>query len=336
MTYSTEEVVIHAAALPKKPKITSVVLDICSETFPCQHTNVTIHYADGSQEQKSMSGDEVWAQYKKYLSQTAKRAHRKFEGHNFEARRYAAVAASMEGSIQSLEDLDHSFAAVVCNQFLSIDLTKNNPMTITVHSREGKVVIGQESSVTIPKKYFSELSKLTYIFEALGLSMIEARGRELHIPEAEFVKLFNRCDQAFFSNNRPKTAEADQLLKIKVLCAQYLGHTWQARHSMAAACSSEGLLIDKETAVIELYHARNLEEARELFEKHVETLCENRTPRALYIVKALAIALTFPLSLPILAIYSKLSSRNSFAFYKPEGELLAENLTRSSKSTVQP
>lgn len=156
--------------------------------------------------------------------------------------------------------------------------------------------------------------KLNYILKKLCLNDIDTNLIiAFNLPDHEIVKMaYDASDDT-------------QLKKIKILCAQYLGHTWEVLQDNLSPYS-EAELRKKELVVSQLYHAQNTQQARGILSNSLDLLGKNRTPWSILILKIVGVIMTLPISLPTLCIYSSLK-RGSYNFFKPDSQILSEKIS---------
>lgn len=141
---------------------------------------------------------------------------------------------------QPVRDTDIEFSVVegLCNDFLGIDVkAPATPMKISLNNHKDqpdKVSLIMSFDVTIVRKYLPQLDKLKYILEKLGLSQVEKENTNwdcgiLNVPCCEIVKLSPLCTRRY-SDNLEEDNDS-KLRKVQVLCARYLGHTWEVRQN---------------------------------------------------------------------------------------------------------
>ncbi|MFC3909343.1 hypothetical protein ACFORL_09700 [Legionella dresdenensis] len=125
-------------------------------------------------------------------------------------------------------------------------------------------------------------------------------------------------------NDSAGTISDLKLAKIKALCAQYLGHVQDVRQGDSAPYSAEDLK-NKEAVFCQLYHAKNIQEAKTIWLANQGILNKNRTPWSILIIKAIAVILTLPVSLPALLIYSGVK-RGTCNFFKPDSQIASDKI----------
>lgn len=227
----------------------------------------------------------------------------------------------------------------LCNQFLSIVLKENSPtppMSIYLDERKSKpnsICLGQRFEATIIGKYLPELDKLKHIFEKLGLLQVEKETlpgecwRYLNIPYNEMVKISPFCNWEYAKKQGCQYGELpdSQLQRVKILCAHYLGHTWEVRQGSLQPFSEEELSA-KEKVVRQLYYAGTIEQVKTILSDNQKFLNTHRTHWSILLLEALAVIVTLPLSVPALLIYSSVT-RGSCNFFKPDSELLSDKIS---------
>lgn len=227
----------------------------------------------------------------------------------------------------------------LCNQFLSIVLKENTPTPpMSIYLDEGKskpnsICLGQRFEATIIGKYLPELDKLKHIFEKLGLLQVEKETLPgecwsyLNIPYSEMVKLSPFCNWEYAKEQGCLYGELpdSQLQRVKILCAHYLGHTWEARQGSLQLFSEEELSA-KEEVVRQLYYAETIEQVKTILSDNQKLLNTHRTHWSILLLEALAVIVTLPLSVPALLIYSSVT-RGSCNFFKPDSELLSDKIS---------
>ena len=194
--------------------------------------------------------------------------------------------------------IQNEVVAKLCNNFLSIPDTDSVSIYLNENkAKEGMVCIDIDSEVAIVK--VPSFDKLKYIFEKLGIEQVEKEENifpRLYVPQTEIIKLSPFCSYKYWSEHNPPSNDDLRLQKIKILCAHYLGHTWEVRQDKLIIHSQEELN-QKEQVVKDLYYANNIAEAKKILADNHKILNKNRTPLSILILKTIAIILTFPISI---------------------------------------
>ncbi len=237
----------------------------------------------------------------------------------------------------------------LCEKFLSLNVPKDGiskHVTTTIKWNENSIKIGSGfiyksmAYGKIPKV----LDKLAYIFYKLEIGVIKeisrvgfqvstslvyegslaidkgAETKSLNLSPFALFKLFPSLSNRYVSENKGLN-KRDQ---IKVLCANYLGHTWDIRQTSSKP-HSETDLNAKEHIIKQLYYAKNLREAKNILSttENQTILNKNRTPTAYLILKTIGILLSFPISVPVIFYYGL---KGKFTFFTPESKLLADKV----------
>ncbi len=233
----------------------------------------------------------------------------------------------------------------LCEKFLSLkapndDISEHVKTTIQWEENYIKIGSGFIYKSMAYGKIPKVLDKLAYIFYKLDIGVIKeispvgsqvlntlvydgsvtldkgSKTKSLILSPFALFKLFPSL------SNRDRAGPLDKLEQIKVLCANYLGHTWGIRQSSSEPHSKEDLTT-KEDIIKKLYYAKSLDQAKKILgaTENQTILNKNRTPTAYLILKTIGILLSFPISVPVIFYYGL---KGKFNFFTPESKLLAD------------
>ena len=213
-------------------------------------------------------------------------------------------------------------------------------------------VSGPIFGLTMNRNPSIEFLKLKFIFEKLENDV--ERGYFKELSRFSFTvptKLASILPED--ENNKESVA----LYQIKLLCARYMGHIFDELHqdnmnreinnaadNVPEAMTNYGIAIGnalnsspslklKAWAFAEIYKAKDIAEASNAVAKFSKELQQHRIATPLYLLQMIAILITFPISVPILAKLSY-DKRGTYRFYQPDSQVFAEQIKAEAQNVL--